>query len=138
MSEKLDAAVLHQHAGARQHAAGAEFPVERLDAGDDEAAPVGGAHPHGVAGILGERPARRLAADLHRLAGEEARIEIAVERVGQVIGIGDDPVAHPQRALRRLDQAVDVVEAFRLGDASRANSARIISEAMPWVGASVL
>ena len=34
-----------------------------------------------------------------------------------MIGIGDDPVARPQGALRRLDQAVDVVEAFRLGDA---------------------
>ena len=32
------AAVLHQHAGFRQHAAGAELPVERLDVGDDEAA----------------------------------------------------------------------------------------------------
>ena len=47
-SEKLDAAVLHQHAGARQHAAGAELPIERLDVGHDEAAGVGGAHPHGV------------------------------------------------------------------------------------------
>ena len=35
--QKAGAAVLHQHAGARQHAAGAEFPVERLDVGDDEA-----------------------------------------------------------------------------------------------------
>ena len=31
------AAVLHQHAGRRQHAAGAELPIERLDVGDDEA-----------------------------------------------------------------------------------------------------
>src|SRR6202050_964871 len=46
---KRRAPVLHQNPGARQHAARAEFPVNRLDIGHDQAARVGGAHPYGVA-----------------------------------------------------------------------------------------
>src|SRR5215831_4577203 len=34
---KTRAPILHQHAGPRQHHAGAEFPVGRLHVGDDEA-----------------------------------------------------------------------------------------------------
>src|SRR5580658_3097903 len=36
LQRKTYAAVLHQHAGARQHAARAELPIERLDVGHDE------------------------------------------------------------------------------------------------------
>ena len=56
----------------------------------------------------------------------------------QPVGIGDDAVADAQRALGRLDQAVDMIEALGLRDPSRSNSARIISEARPCVGGGVL
>ena len=38
--------------------------------------------------------------------------------------IGDDAVAHAERALGRLDQAVHVIEALRLGDAQPLDTAR--------------
>ena len=56
------AAVLHQHAGARQHAAGAELPVDRLDVGDDEAAASAAPIQIGVALAVRRRPGRGLAA----------------------------------------------------------------------------
>ncbi len=55
-----------------------------------------------------------LAVDLHRLAGDGAVVEHAVERVREIIRIGDDAVAHAQAALGRFDQAVDMIEAFRV------------------------
>ena len=114
-SEKLDAAVLHQHAGCRQHAAGAEFPVERLDIGDGEAACVGRAHPDGVALPRRRRPARGfLHVDLRDLGVEKGGVEKLVEIAGDLVGVGDDAVAHAKGALGRLDQAVDVLEALRL------------------------
>ena len=116
LQRKARAAVLHQHAGRRQHAARAEFPIERLDVGHDEARRVGCAHPDRVALARGQRPGRRLAAvDLHRFAGDEALIEIAVERVREEGRIGDGAIAGADRALGRLDQAVDVIETFCLG-----------------------
>ena len=64
------------------------------------------------------RPARRLAAvDLRGLGFEEGAIEKALGRRRQAGGIGDDAVAHAKRPLGRLDQPVDVLEAFRLRDA---------------------
>ncbi len=62
----------------------------------------------------GQRPAR---VDGGRLAGERGRGEEGGGVVGEVIEIGDDPVAHQEGALGRLDQPVDMGEAFRLGDA---------------------
>ena len=62
-----------------------------------------------------QRPGRRLAAvDLQRLAGEEARLEIAVERMRQAAGSVTTRSRTAERALGRLDQAVDVIEAFGL------------------------
>ena len=58
--------------------------------------------------------------------------------MGEIARVGDDAVAHAQRALGRLDQAMDVIEALRPVTPSRANSAMIISETTPWVGAPVL
>ena len=78
---------------------------------------VGGAHPDGVAFAGRRRPARRLAAvDLLGLGVEEGAVEEALRRRRQPVRIGDDAVAHPEGALGRLDQPVDVVEAFRLAD----------------------
>ena len=37
--------------------------------------------------------------------------------MGEIVRIGDQPVAHAQTALGRLDQAMDVVEALGLGHA---------------------
>ena len=65
-----------------------------------------------------KRPARRLAAvDLHRLAGKEARIEIALEHVRKMIRIGHGAVARADCPLGRLDQAMNVIEAFGFGNA---------------------
>ena len=113
---KARAAVLHQHAGRRQHAAGAEFPIERLDVGDDEARRVGGAHPDRIAGAGGERPGRGfVAVDLHRLAGDEAVVETRARANGaDKFGSVTTRSRMRKRALGRLDQAVDVIEAFRL------------------------
>ena len=58
-----------------------------------------------------------MAIDLHRFAGEEAVFEHALQRMGEIVRIGDEPVAHSQCALGRLDEAVNVVEAFRLAHA---------------------
>jgi hypothetical protein len=52
------------------------------------------------------------AVDLARFGIEKFRLEVAIERMRQVRGIGDDAVAHAEGALGRLDQAVHVLEAF--------------------------
>ncbi len=54
-----------------------------------------------------------MAVDLHRFAGDGAVVEHAVERVREIIRIGDEAVAHAQAAFGRLDQAVNMIEAFR-------------------------
>ena len=73
---KAGAAILHQYAGRGQHDARAEFPIERLDVGNDEPGRVGGAHPHRVAFTIRGRPVRGLAAiDLERLAVEKPAVE---------------------------------------------------------------
>ncbi len=117
VEREAGAAVLHQDAGRRQHAARAEFPVDRLDVRHRKPAGVGGAHPDGVAATGGGRPFRRLAPiDLGRLAVEEAGIEIGLERDRDAVRIGDEAVADPERALGRLDYSVDVIEALGLPD----------------------
>ena len=54
-----------------------------------------------------------LSASASRKAGERKRCEIA----GDLVGIGDDAVAHPEGALGGFHDAVDVLEAFGLLDA---------------------
>ena len=122
---KARAAILHHHAGARQHAAGAEFPVQRLDVGDDEADRVGGAHPDGVALAdgTGQREALRRSIFIASPARKRGSRQ-AIERVRETIGIGHDPVAHAQRPLGRFDQTVHVVEAFGLGNVEAVRTAR--------------
>ena len=109
---KAGAAILHEYAGRGQYDAGAEFPIERLDVGNDEPGRVGGAHPHRVPFTIRGRPVRGLAAiDLERLAVEKPAVEIAVDRLLDAIGIGHGAVAHGEGALGRLDQAVHMIEA---------------------------
>ena len=72
--------------------------------GHDETAGVGGAHPHSIGAGGNERPARSFApVDLHRFAGDETRLQAAIERVRETTGIGEDPVSGAQRALGRFD-----------------------------------
>src|SRR6185437_16692635 len=104
--------------GRRQHAAGAELPVERLDVGDDETGRVRRAHPDRVALTVGLRPLRRLAAvDLFAFGVKEVRVEIAQKIAVYRVGIGDLTVAHDEGALGRFDQAVNVGKAVAFGDA---------------------
>ena len=118
IERKACAAVLHQDSGRGQHAAGTELPVDRLDVGDDKAARISSTHPHRVAVAAGKRPARRFApVDLHGFTGNETRLQAAVERVRETTRIGEDAVAGAKRALGRFDQAMDVIEPFRLGHA---------------------
>ena len=111
------AAVLHQHAGCRQHAAGTEFPIERLDVGDDEARCIRRAHPDGVARALRRRPARGFfSIDLLSLDVEKFRCQKMGEIAVDLIRIGDKTVAHAEGALGGFDEAVNVIEAFGLAD----------------------
>ena len=50
-------------------------------------------------------------------ASRNAGVEELIEIGGDPVGVGDDAVAHAEGALGRLDQAVDVLEAFGLRDA---------------------
>ena len=117
-SEKLDAAVLHQHAGRAAARSRSRTPNRATGCRRRRGRWHRRRPSRRCRRRRAERPGRRLAAvDLHRLAGDEARLETALERVRQIVRIGDGAVAHPQRALGRLDQAVDMIEAFRLGHA---------------------
>ena len=139
VERKTGAAVLHHDAGRRQHAAGAELPVKRLDVGDDEPARVRRAHPDRVAFALRRRPARGLACvDLGRFGVEESWRQILIEIGSDLVGIGDDTVAHAKGALGRFDNAVDVFEAFRLRDAQTIEQREDDSEASPCVGGGEL
>ena len=141
IEREAGAAVLHQHAGRRQHAARAELPIERLDVGDGEAGGVGRAHPDGVALAVAAPARARLcggrscAASTSRKAGvEETR-----RSLGDAVRIGDDAVAHAEGALGRFDQAVDVLEALGLARRPAGRTTpRMISEASPCVGGGVL
>ena len=115
---KARAAILHQHAGPGQHHAGAEFPVERLEVGDDETGGVGGADPNCAAGASRGLPRRGLAAiDGQSLAVEERRREIAIDGLRQAIGIRDHPVARGKGPLCRFDEPVHVVESLTVWNA---------------------
>ena len=57
-----------------------------------------------------------MAIDLARLRVEKAGIEITLDGMRQALGIADDAIAHAQRMLGRLDEAVDVLETLRLQD----------------------
>ena len=125
---------------ARQHAAGAELPVERLDVGDDEAARVGRTHPDRVAFAIGRRPARGLFwIDPLCFGVKESWRKIVIEVGLDLVGIHDDFVAHAEGTLGGFDDAVDVLETFSpSATRRRSNSARMISEARPCVGGGVL
>ena len=111
------AAVLHDDAGGRQHAAGAEFPIKRLDVRDDETTRIRRAHPDCVAFAVRRGPARRLARiDLRRLGIEECRQKIPAEICRDFFRIRDDPIAHAERALGCFDNAMNMFEAFGPGD----------------------
>ncbi len=126
------AAVLHQHASSRQHDARTEFPIERLDVGDDQARGIRRAHPDGVALRVGRRPPGGLAhVDLAGLLVEEGGREEAIEIDGDAVGIGDDAVAHPEGALGRFHQAVDVLECFGLLHAQAVENAKDDERSQP-------
>ena len=118
VERKARAPILHQHAGPGQHHAGAEFPVERLEVGDDETGGVGGADPNCAARASRGPPRRSLAAiDGQNLAVEERRREIAIDGLRQAIGIRDHPVARGKGPFRRFDEPVHVVESLTLWNA---------------------
>ena len=110
-----DAAVLPVDACRRQHAAGAVFPVDRLDIGDGEALAVDRAHPDRVAVAVAQRQLRRpLSVDGGRLAHQRGIAQEIVGRVIELGRIGDVAVTNGEGALRRLDQAVMVFERVEL------------------------
>ncbi len=57
------------------------------------------------------------AIDRKRLGVEELGIEVAIDRMRQIIGIGDHSVADAEGPLGRFDQPVDVIETLTLRDA---------------------
>ncbi len=69
---------------------------------------------------------------------EELGFEKRCDRLRQPVGIGDDAVADAERALGRLDQAMDMVEALGLGDAQPRKQAEDDERGQPWVGGGAL
>jgi len=88
-----------------------------LDVGDDEAGGVGRAHPDGIAGAAATGQRAALWRSIFIASPAMKRSQERDRANGKVIRIGDDAIAHAQRALGRLDQTVDVIESLGLLDA---------------------
>ncbi len=95
-----------------------KLPVDALDQADGAALSVDHAQPHGVPARgrrrPGQRPVRR---DPPRHLGQPRSGEMARRILRHVCRIRDDAVAHQERLLRGLDQAVQIREALGFGAA---------------------
>ena len=112
------AAVLHEDAGARQDAARAIFPIDRLDIGNREPARVDGAHPHRIALARRRRQGGgAVHANRRRFPRQRRRREKGADVVAQAIEVGADIVADGEGTLGRFDQRVDMREAAVAADA---------------------
>ena len=119
IKRKAGAAVLHEDAGCWQDAAGAEFPIERLDVGNDETVCVRRTHPDRVTFAVGRRPARGLARiDLCCFRINKCRRQVSIEIAADLVRIGDDAVTNIERAFGHFDQTMDMLKAVRLCDAT--------------------
>ncbi len=118
------AAVLPQDAGIAQRHARAELPIDAVDEAHGEPVPVDRPHPHGVARRRIERPgAGARAVDPCRHLRERPIGEEILGGHAHMVGVGELLVAHAEAVLGRLDGAVHMGEAVRLGNAETVEDA---------------